>query len=70
MVGDRFSVSPHEAKLLASKSLVLIETEDVLEENPTAAAGEKSSVSPAAPALPNPTAKPPKRGRPRKKIAE
>ena len=70
MIGDRFFVSPHDAKLLAAKALVFIETEGIIESNPTPAAGENSAVSPAAPVSPSPIAAPRKRGRPRKQPVE
>ena len=70
MVGDRFLVSPHDAKLLAAKALVFIEIEGIIESDPTPAAGENSAVSPAAPVSQNPTVALRKRGRPRKQPVE
>lgn len=66
MIGDRFDVSPREASLLASKSLVMILGAD---DPPVPAAGERQPASPAAPVSPNPIAEPRKRGRPRKTVA-
>lgn len=60
--GDTFPVSEQQAIALERAGLVTIVGEAPDVDNPSGAAGEKSSASPAAPALTSPTAKPPKRG--------
>jgi len=60
--GDTFSVSEQHAKALERAGLVKIVGEAPDAANPSGAAGEKSSASPAARVLTSPTAKPPKHG--------
>ncbi|WP_128422661.1 hypothetical protein [Delftia tsuruhatensis] len=54
--GDRFRVPEPQAEALKRKGLVRVLADEPSEENPTAAAGQKSSASPAAPASQKPTA--------------
>lgn len=64
--GDEFDVSEHQAKQLAARGLV---HPTVSDNDPSVAAGELSSASQAAQALPQTTAKPSGRGGKRKKAA-
>lgn len=65
--GDRFEVSPQHADALRRRGLVVLVAATA--DNPSTAAGEKSSASPAAPASLGTTAKQSGRGGRRRKDA-
>lgn len=60
--GGRIAVSPQTAQLMRRKGLATIIGDAPTPQNPTPAGGETSSVSPAAPVSPEPTAPKSKRG--------
>ncbi|WP_399696595.1 hypothetical protein [Xenophilus sp.] len=66
--GDRFEASTQHAEALRKRGLVVLLGEPSAD-NPSTAAGEKSSALPAAPASPKTTAKPSGRGGRRRKDA-
>lgn len=69
LAGDVFTVSPQVANELERIGLVQVLGDGPAAENPTQTAGTKSSVLPADPVSPPPTAAPRKRGRPKKQAA-